>query len=48
MTVFINGEQLGAASDSIFTGGRFGLWVGSNVTKNFTVVFDELRVYQIP
>jgi len=48
MTVFINGEQLVAASDSIFTGGRFGLWVGSNVTKNFTVVFDELRAYEIP
>jgi len=48
MAVFINGEQLGAASDSIFASGRFGLWVGSNVTNNFAVVFDELRVYQIP
>lgn len=48
MTVFINGEQLDTASDSIFANGRFGLWVGSNVTKNFTVVFDELRVYQNP
>lgn len=48
MTMFINGERLDTASDSIFAKGRFGLWVGSNVTKNFTVVFDELRVYQNP
>ncbi len=48
LTVFINGERLGTASDSIFASGRFGLWVGSNVTKNFTAVFDDLRVYQNP
>ena len=48
LTVFVNGERLGTATDSIFANGRFGLWVGSNVTKNFTVVFDELRAYQIP
>ncbi|MEK7276093.1 MAG: hypothetical protein AAB427_01975 [Chloroflexota bacterium] len=47
ITVFVNGERLGAATDLIFTSGRFGLWVGSNVTNNFTVVFDELRVYQL-
>ncbi len=43
----INGEPLATASDSVFAGGRFGLTVGANITKNFTVIFDNLRVSKV-
>ncbi len=44
----INDTQVATATDTAYASGRFGLWVGSNVTKNFTVVFDDLKAYQLP
>ena len=44
----INDTQVATATDTAYASGRFGLWVGSNVTKNFTVLFDDLRAYQLP
>lgn len=44
----INGTQVATASDSAYASGRFGLWVGANVSQNFTVVFDNFRAYQVP
>jgi hypothetical protein len=48
LTVLVNDAQLAAAEDSAFANGRFGLWMGTNVTANFTVAFDDLRAYNLP
>lgn len=47
MALFVNGVKLTTAADLLFSSGRFGLIVGSNVTKNFTVIFDDLKVYEL-
>jgi hypothetical protein len=44
----VNGTPLATADDTAFASGRFGLMVGSNVTKNFTVLFDNLRANKVP
>jgi hypothetical protein len=44
----VNGTLLSTASDGIFASGRFGLLVGANATKDFTVVFDNLTVNKMP
>jgi hypothetical protein len=44
----INGSRLATASDGLFAGGRFGLLVGANATRDFTVVFDNLTVNEMP
>lgn len=48
LTLIINGTKVGSHNDSGFANGKFGLIVGSNVTRNFTVLFDDLRIYQLP
>jgi len=47
-TFAINGTPASTAGDTSFAKGGFGLMVGSNVTKNFTVIFDDLRVSKVP
>lgn len=44
----INGAAVAAAGDTAFASGRFGVMVYANVTKNFTVLFDNLRATQLP
>ena len=44
----INGTPVATANDGIFESGRFGVTVGANVTKDFTVVFDNLKVNKAP
>ena len=48
LTVFVNDVQLASAEDAAYGNGRFGLWMGTNITKNFTVAFDDLRAYNLP
>jgi hypothetical protein len=44
----INGAPVATANDGIFESGRFGVTVGANVTKDFTVVFDNMKVNKVP
>jgi len=44
----VNDTQVATAADTAYASGRFGLWVGANVSKNFTVVFDDFKAYQLP
>ena len=46
--LIVNGTPLTTAADSAFAGGRFGLLVGANVTRNFAVLFDNLKVNKLP
>jgi len=48
LTVLVNDVQVATADDPAYANGRFGLWMGTNVTANFTVAFDDLRAYQLP
>lgn len=47
MRFFVNDQEVDNLEDSTFSSGRFGLWVGSAVTPNFTVRFDNLRINQL-
>jgi hypothetical protein len=44
----INGTSLNTVNDETFASGRFGLMVGANASKNFAVVFDDLKAYKVP
>jgi len=44
----INDTPLTTINDETFTSGRFGLLVGANASKNFAVVFDDLKAYKVP
>lgn len=44
----INDTALTTVSDGTFASGRFGLMVGANATKNFAVIFDDLKANQVP
>jgi hypothetical protein len=45
--VIINNTPLASASDASFADGRFGLMVGANITRNFTVLFDNLKANKL-
>ncbi|MBI5293325.1 MAG: hypothetical protein HY872_15730 [Chloroflexi bacterium] len=48
LALYVNDTPLTTATESVYADGRFGLWVGSNVTNNLTVAFDDLEVYSLP
>ncbi|MBI5081713.1 MAG: hypothetical protein HZB17_10470 [Chloroflexi bacterium] len=48
MTLFINQTKVDTATDSAYSSGRFGLWLGSNVTRDFTVKFNGMRAFKLP
>lgn len=45
---FVNDEHIFTVDDDHFGGGRFGMWVGSGATTNFTVQFDDFSIYALP
>jgi len=48
LDLFVNGNYIWGVTDERFRGGRFGIWIGSGSTTNFTVVFDDLEIYSLP
>ena len=48
LDLFINDNYIWGVTDERFRGGRFGIWIGSGSTTNFTVVFDDLEIYSLP
>lgn len=48
MTLFVNQTKLDTATDSAYSTGRFGLWLGSNITRDFAVKFNGMRAYKLP
>jgi hypothetical protein len=48
LALYVNDTPLTTATESMYADGRFGLWVGSNITNNLTIVFDDLEVYSLP
>lgn len=44
--LFANGQFLSEYTDNTFTEGRFGVFVGAEVTKNFTVYLDEVAYWK--
>lgn len=44
----VNGQPLTTAGDTTFAKGRFGVMVGSNTTKDFTVIFDNFKANKLP
>jgi hypothetical protein len=47
-TLYINQTKVGTVTDSAYTTGSFGLWVGSNITRDFTVKFTAMKAYKLP
>jgi hypothetical protein len=41
-------QAKGTATDSAYLSGRFGLWVGANVTRDLTMKFTGLKAYKLP
>lgn len=47
-TIYMNGVELGSASDSSFGAGFFGVFVRSAETANYTVNFDAMKFWENP
>jgi hypothetical protein len=45
---YINGQQVGQASDNSFLNGGYGVLIGSKETVNFTIYVDELSYWLNP
>lgn len=48
MTLFVNQTKVDTTTDSAYPNGRFGLWLGSNITRDFTVKFNGMRAFKLP
>lgn len=46
LTVYANGIKLKSVSSTIFTGGRYGMMIGSQNTPNFSVVVDWIEFWR--
>lgn len=47
-SMYANGSLIGEYQDDTHSEGRFGVFVGSAVTPNFTVLVDEIAYWNIP
>ena len=45
--LYINGEYVDVATDTAFSGGKFGIYAGSQVNPGLQVAFDDLIVYPV-
>lgn len=48
LTVYINGTALKSATDSTFTSGHFGVFIGANQTPNLTVTATQIAYWENP
>jgi len=48
ITLFINQTKVETATDSAYSNGRFGLWLGSNITRDLTVKFNGMKAFKLP
>ena len=48
LTLFINGTLVKEITDTHFTRGGFGIFVGSDVVPNLTVIVDEIAYWSLP
>lgn len=48
LILYVNGTLLTEVNDSTFTEGYFGVFVGSDLTPNFTVRVDEMAYWENP
>lgn len=48
LTLYINGVKVNQITDTHFLSGGFGIFVGSDETKNLTVSVDEIAYWSLP
>jgi hypothetical protein len=48
MTVYVNGIALKSASDSTYTSGHFGVFIGANQTPNLTITATQIAYWENP
>lgn len=48
MTLYLNGEKVGEASDSSYPAGFFGVFVLSRTSEKYTVKFDAMKFWENP
>lgn len=47
-TLFVNGQQVGQATDNSFLNGGYGVMIGAKETERFTIYVDEMSVWLNP
>ena len=47
ISLYANDQFLTTVTDGAFADGLIGIYVGSRLTPNLTVVFDDITVYSI-
>jgi hypothetical protein len=48
LSLYVNGVLLEEVADDIHLSGKFGVFVGSVKTPNFTVLVDEMAYWELP
>jgi hypothetical protein len=48
LTVYINGTAMKSATDSAFSTGYFGVWVGANTTPQLTITATQIAYWENP
>ncbi|MFW5714087.1 MAG: family 16 glycoside hydrolase, partial [Brevefilum sp.] len=48
LTLYINGQEVNEVEDDAFLEGSFGVFVGGQVTDEFTVWVDQIRYWENP
>jgi hypothetical protein len=48
LTLYVNGVMVKEVTDPHFTRGGFGIFVGSDVVNNLTVIIDEIAYWSLP
>ena len=48
IVLFANGERLAEINDDTYAEGKFGLFIGSSTTENFTVDVDDMAYWNLP
>jgi len=48
IVLYANRERLAEINDDTYTDGKFGLFIGSSTTENFTVEVDDMAYWNLP